>query len=293
MTGGWGGATGGIDIQGMLITPTAVTVILASCALRTRYWTVMTAFFLIGSWVLTFVLLIVLDDLFCPDSEEPVQACGISITPVLSEVCISYACVCVCVLVSILGCLCKHAVYICYLFWMYVHVPVCVCVYMYPKVPVQVFVISLYMDSVRCEILSLPGVTCNLRVILHIHVFVEHPSFARIHILVHGNTHIYVHIHMQNTFMNAHQHTIRSHRYRCMHMHMHMRERIMSQGTDACTCTCFLRDGLWSYEYMRMYSCIYVCICAYRWHDHSSHGLHTYMHACMHTHKHKYIRAYT
>jgi hypothetical protein len=86
MSGGWGGATGGIDIQGMLITPTAVTVILASCALRTRYWTGLTAFFILGSWVLTFVLLIVLDDLFCPDAEEPVQACGISIVPVLSEV---------------------------------------------------------------------------------------------------------------------------------------------------------------------------------------------------------------
>jgi hypothetical protein len=88
MTGGWGGATGGIDIQGMLITPAAVTVILASCALRTRYWTAVTAFFIIGSWVLTFVLLIVLNDLFCPDPEEPVQACGISINPVLSEVCV-------------------------------------------------------------------------------------------------------------------------------------------------------------------------------------------------------------
>lgn len=78
------GFTSSIDINGMLIVPLIVGVVLGSASLRMRHWTVITIFGIVFSYFLAYMVLLVLNVLFCPDGDsEPVSSCGIVIPAVL------------------------------------------------------------------------------------------------------------------------------------------------------------------------------------------------------------------
>jgi len=77
-------STPGIDIVGMAWPQVVVISVLASLCLRTRTFNWIVWFFILGSILATYLVIIILDDLFCPDAKEPVVSCGVSIAPTLT-----------------------------------------------------------------------------------------------------------------------------------------------------------------------------------------------------------------
>jgi hypothetical protein len=75
--------TSGIDIVGMLWPNIVVAVVLISMCRRTITWNWFVVAGIAISIACSFLILYVLDFFFCPDPNEPIASCGISLVPVL------------------------------------------------------------------------------------------------------------------------------------------------------------------------------------------------------------------